>query len=109
MSCHPQLKLEYIGLGSTLARITRVVKKSEPKTEGKKGKSKAKSSAIFNTGPLSPIGIDGFGLSDSESEYDSDEGFECGSDIKLEVSESMRFCEVVGVRIFRKDVVHGRL
>lgn len=109
MSCHPQHKLEYIGLGSALAQITRFVKKSEAKAEGKKEKSKAKSFATLHTDPLSPIDIDGFGLSDSESDYESDGGIECGNGVKLKVSESIRFSEVEGVRIFMRDAVHGRL
>jgi hypothetical protein len=56
------------------------------------------------------LGADGWGDSASESESESEDGEGEGSGIwKVESVEGLKFCDVVGVRIFEKDVVYMRL
>lgn len=118
LSCYPELKLEYIGFGSastTLARIKRKNKKPVGEEKGK-GKGKAKAFSVGGGGGggfypgFGPLGVEGVSEDEEEDEDEGDEGAGGGGGgVNLEVEETLRFCEVVGVRIFRKDVMGGRV
>ncbi|PQE20195.1 f-box domain-containing protein [Rutstroemia sp. NJR-2017a BBW] len=56
------------------------------------------------------LGVDGVGDSASESESEDGEGGAAGSGVwKVESVEGLKFCDVLGVRIFEKDVIYARL
>lgn len=117
VSHNPEMKLEYIALENTVERLVRRAKKTKSKGKGKamekgKGKGKEMGGGTTSGGPavptldsiLSPPPIS----ESSEDEYLNSED-EVGPGLKLETLEGVRFYDIFGVRIFRKDVMMGRL
>ncbi|KAI2469847.1 hypothetical protein F4781DRAFT_430909 [Annulohypoxylon bovei var. microspora] len=109
ISHHPELKLEWLALGDD-ERVVRVVRKPEKPKQPKfttKGKQLATNPIIdYNISgpfPVAPIEWD----TGSESEDDEEYGQLPG--LKLELSEGYSFYDIVGVRIFKKEIANGRL
>lgn len=117
LSHFPNLKLEWISIDDD--RVERIIRASElpPKPDAdkkKKDKGKAKAATtpplnLFNNAtageslPLLPV--HGW---DSESDSD-DEDANVSSQNKLETIENVHFYDVWGVRIFKKEIMTGRL
>jgi hypothetical protein len=116
LSHYPNLKLEWISIDDErVERILRVQDSPKKPAKDKKDKGKAKalqsvmngltgiSSSIGDT--LPPMPFDGWdSSSDSEDDY-----MEQPSKVKLETVEGVQFCDVWDVRIFKKEVMAGRL
>ncbi len=94
---HADSKLEYIALDSTVERLMR-----KPKDIKKKGKGKDRNAEKENT----KLGVS-LEDDDSSSDESSDEDHQPG--LKIETLENVRFYDVFGVRIFRKDIKAGKL
>jgi hypothetical protein len=110
VSYNPEMKLEYIGLENSVERIVRRAPKSKDvnKAADKKGKGKAVEKIESEAFPtlnsmLTPVVED----SSSDDDDESDDGLIPG--LKLETLEGVRFYDIYGIRIFRKDVMAGRL
>lgn len=110
---NPEMKLEYIALENTVERLVRRLKKPRSKGKGKaveKGKGKDVEidplSAVFPTldSILSPPVV-----SESSEDESVNSEDEVGPGLKLETLEGVRFYDIYGVRIFRKDIMMGRL
>ncbi|KAL2016638.1 hypothetical protein VTK56DRAFT_3218 [Thermocarpiscus australiensis] len=128
VSHHPALKLEWVSIDDddrVDRLVRRVVERKSPKDddddgssssseEKKKKEEKAKGKGKQKAGLLSMLNMDlsaalataelceGF----SESEDDDGDG-DVG--MKVETVDDLHFCDVPGVRIFKKEVVAGRL
>jgi len=115
VSHNPEMKLEYIAVDNTVERLVRRVKKPKNKEKAAqkdKGKGKAKAVTPLST-PSSFPTLDtmlapppDFDASDDESEESDDD---LGPGLKLETLEGVRFYDIYGVRMWRKDVMLGRL
>lgn len=115
VSHNPEMKLEYIALENTVERLVRRAKKTKSKGKGKameKGKGKEVGGGTTSDGPTVPT-LDSILAPPPVSESSEDEGLnsedEVGPGLKLETLEGVRFYDIFGVRIFRKDVMMGRL
>ena len=135
---HPQMKLEYIGLDHTVERLLRKPKgASKSKADRRKDKAKASSpvSETPNVNGVAPTTVQGLTngetqksphpceamtngsaphASNGEIDDDSSSSDEGGDEdlqplLKIETLENVRMYDVDGVRIFRKDVMAGRL
>ncbi|KAI0890177.1 uncharacterized protein GGS22DRAFT_9238 [Annulohypoxylon maeteangense] len=109
ISHHPELKLEWLALGDD-DRVVRVVRKTETPKQPKfttKGKQPATNQVDYNVGggpfPVAPTEWD------DVSESEDDDGDEQIPMQKLELNEGYSFYDICGVRIFKKEVVSGRL
>jgi hypothetical protein len=118
VSHNPEMKLEYLALDNTVERLVRRVKLPKAKDKGKavdkvngilKGptKSDVPGSATYPNimEMMKPT-------EDFSSDYESGEGNsgdESLPNLKLETLEGVRFYDILGVRIFRKDIMMGRL
>ncbi|KAI9848787.1 MAG: hypothetical protein M1838_000368 [Thelocarpon superellum] len=119
---HPQLKLEYIGLDATVERLLRRPRASK--------KRKGKPVGVQNDVLVHDAGAATDSDSSSSSEIDCSEeetlistdfnfttyglqhvhhGGEKQPLLKIETLENVKFYDVYSVRIFRKDVMAGRL
>ncbi|KAM7222771.1 hypothetical protein V8F06_001958 [Rhypophila decipiens] len=116
VSHHPELKLEWVSVDDD-DRVERLIRpsalsKKEKKTKKSKGKQKAVTSLGGNFTSSGGIGGDAFPLFpppdswDLSSESEDDEDL---NETKLETMENIHFYDVWGVRIFKKEVVTGRL
>ena len=115
VSHNPEMKLEYIALENTVERLVRRAKKPKSKGKGKavdKGKGKETEVGATSGSPTFPS-LDSILAQPLVSESSEDEGLnsedEVGPGLKLETLEGVRFYDIFGVRIFRKDVMMGRL
>lgn len=103
LSSHPGMKLEYLALGNAVGRLAWKLK-AAPKSKDK-GKGKA---AIYTPGNL--IVIDDYVEKSGESNSDeSDEEDDSAPGLKLETVDCGRFYDVLGVRMWKKEVLLGRL
>lgn len=138
VSTNPDMKLEYIALGTAVERLVRRAKKpkankpveTQDKGKGKegddkgKGKGKAKQLALDNDDSITfvypnissmngPPGMewDSGTESDSSDEGEDDDSSSDEKDgvLKLETLEGVRFYDIIGVQIFGKDILAGRL
>ncbi len=110
---NPEMKLEYIALENTVERLVRRLKKPKSKGKGKavdkgKGKEVEISSPSLAFPTLDSLLSPGTASGSSEDESVNSED-EVGPGLKLETLEGVRFYDIYGVRIFRKDVMMGRL
>lgn len=116
VSHHPELKLEWVSVDDD-DRVERLIRpssfsKKDKKSEKSKGKQKAVSVLGANSVSGAGIGSDAFPLLpppdswDISSESEDDEDL---NDTKLETMENIHFYDVWGVRIFKKEIVSGRL
>ncbi|KAI0600003.1 hypothetical protein F4775DRAFT_547619 [Biscogniauxia sp. FL1348] len=112
VSHHPQLKLKYLCIVDD-ERVTRIIRKprTSRKTKKDKGKGKGASQTGLNYswgtshGPFPVVESSWDTESDSEEDEDEDElpGME------LELNENVPYYDIWGVRIFKKEMVAGRL
>ncbi|ELR04410.1 hypothetical protein VC83_02162 [Pseudogymnoascus destructans] len=100
LSSHPGMKLEYLALGNTVGRLAWNVK-AVPKP-----KDKGKGKATMYTGNTSIISE---GKQDESNTDDSDEEDDTAPGLKLETVDYGRFYDVLGVRMWKKEVLLGRL
>jgi len=106
LSHHPELKLEWVCIDedSTTDHIVRAseIPKKSKKSKGKEKATVAASESTDEAFPLLPLDAwEALGESDDE---DDDVG-----PLKLEMIEGVHFSDVWGVRIFKKEVMAGRL
>ncbi|KAI1461584.1 hypothetical protein F4805DRAFT_412589 [Annulohypoxylon moriforme] len=108
LSHHPELKLEWLALGDE-DRVVRVVRKAESPKRPKfttKGKQPATNLIDYNIGGSFPVAPTEW---DEVSESEDDGGDDQPPMTKLELNEGYSFYDIYGVRIFKKEVVSGRL
>ncbi|OBT55279.1 hypothetical protein VE04_05365 [Pseudogymnoascus sp. 24MN13] len=98
LSSHPRMKLEYLALGNTVGRLAWKVKPA-PKSKDK-GKGKA---TMYTDNTVIEEKQDESNTDDSDEEDDSAPG------LKLETVDCGRFYDVLGVRMWKKEVLLGRL
>ncbi|KAK3368925.1 hypothetical protein B0T24DRAFT_680993 [Lasiosphaeria ovina] len=111
LSHHPEMKLEWISIDDE-DRVERLVRpsstsKKDRDSKKSKGKQVATSSGVVSNDvfPVLPQ-IDMWNVSsDSEDDYE-DGDFK---NTKIETIENLHFYDVWGVRIFKKEVLFGRL
>jgi len=114
---NPDMKLEYLALQDNVDRLVRRSALYVSKTKKAKGKGKAKESKhlaemiLGVSNALTGDAANGAPFewqasSDDEDQWDVPVG---KAGLKVETVEGVRFGDVVGVRIFEKDVVGGRL
>ncbi|KAH0431396.1 F-box domain-containing protein [Colletotrichum camelliae] len=113
--CHyPHLKLEWISIDDD--RVERIIRPppqtpAAKKEEKKNKKGKAKASAVpggfggLSTEQFPPLPMPGW---DTDSDSD-DEDTDIVANTKLETVEGVHFYDVWDVRIFKKEVMAGRL
>lgn len=108
---HPQMKLEWVSIDDD-DRVERIIRPSEARKQEKKSKkAKGKQKATNNspspgdndTFPVLPA-LDSW---DASSSSDDDDGE--GQSPKVESIEGIHFYDVWGVRIFKKEIVTGRV
>ncbi|KAF4633395.1 hypothetical protein G7Y89_g4716 [Cudoniella acicularis] len=126
VSHNPEMKLEYLALDQYVDRLVRRSKAyaSAKKAADKKGKGKGPDNAkalaemVLGPGGTWPDGgvISGSGSSITAgplvdwqaSSDEEDSGVIVGKmGLKVEAVEGIRFCDIVGVRIFERDVMGG--
>lgn len=101
VSHHPSMKLEFVALDGNVERLIRpVAGAARPKGE-RKDKGKGKAAGLF------PSLTAGKEEESSSSEEESEGEYTPG--LRLKTQESGRFYDVYGVRMWRKDVLLGRL
>ncbi|KAH7385118.1 F-box domain-containing protein [Cadophora sp. MPI-SDFR-AT-0126] len=115
--CHnPSMKLEYLALDQALDRLVRRKPMLKPKVD-KKGKGKeanwtsAKALAELVMGSAA---ISTSGGWNEESKYDfpdssDDEDGIVKTGLRVETIDGIRFSDVLGVRIFERDILTGKL
>jgi len=110
---HPEMKLEWISIDDD-DRVERILRSADiPKREKKSKKAKGKQKAANNGNnnpfndmfPVLPA-VEAWDMS-SDSDSDDDDGD--GPGLKLETMEGIHFYDVWGVRIFKKEIIWGRL
>ncbi|KAI1503059.1 hypothetical protein F5X99DRAFT_376643 [Biscogniauxia marginata] len=108
---YPQLKLEYLCMVDD-ERVTRIVRKprATKKTEKGKGKGKETSQPGLSFGWIGsePFSVPVASGCDTESDSDEDDDDEFPKS-ELELNEHVPYYDIWGVRIFKKEVVAGRL
>lgn len=115
---HPEMKLEWISIDDD-DRVERIIRSSDsPKKDkkSKKAKGKQKATTGGSGGSSSLLGNDMFPVLpaldtwDVSSDSDDDDDFDGeGRGLKLGTVSGIHFYEVWGVRIFKKEVLWGRL
>ena len=108
LSHYPNLKLEWVSInnGDRADRIVRysdLPQKETKKSKKKKGKEKAAIPA--SNGPFPVLPLEAWDVASSSD--DDDEG--AFGSLKLDTIEDIHFYDVWGVRIFKKEIVSGRL
>lgn len=107
LSHYPKLKLEWVSINNG-DRADRIVRYTDlPQSETKKSKKKGKEKAPMpsTSGPFPVLPLDTW---DGASSSDEDDVDGPGS-LKLDTIEDIHFYDVWGVRIFKKEIVSGRL
>ncbi|KAI1469963.1 uncharacterized protein F4812DRAFT_421070 [Daldinia caldariorum] len=112
LSFHPELKLEWLALGDD-ERAVRIVRKPgvprKSRADSKKEKDKKQASSSnqnYSNSGLFPVAPVEWGATSDSDEYDDDDPL---LRVKLELVEPFSFYDVFGVRIFKKEIVKGRL
>ncbi|KAI1805900.1 hypothetical protein F4811DRAFT_512998 [Daldinia bambusicola] len=110
LSFHPELKLEWLALGDD-ERAVRIVRKSgvprKSKADSKKDKEQTPSSNQgYSDSGLFPVAPVEWGATSDSDESDDDDPL---LRVKLELVEPFSFYDVFGIRIFKKEIVRGRL
>ncbi|KAJ2907339.1 uncharacterized protein MKZ38_003196 [Zalerion maritima] len=108
---YPHLKLEFLCIDDE--RVDRILRHAPEEENAKADKEKEKEKANTNgtsiTGPSYPM-LSTANLADgNNSDSDSEAGDRDIQDMTLELFESMQFYDIWGVRIFKKEVMAGRL
>lgn len=110
---HPHLKLEWISIDDD-DRVERLIRASDlpnkDKKQSKKAKGKQKAKTATTGGGNSPFpvlpAVDSWDNAASSSDSESEDE---DKDRRIETVENIHFYDVWGVRIFKKEVVTGRL
>lgn len=111
LSHHPHLKLEWISIDDD-DRVERLLRPSDfPKKDKKsskksKGKQKALGSSLVGGNDMFPVLPPPDNWDASSSGSDDDEDLQ---DTRIETVDNIHFYDVWGVRIFKKEIVNGRL
>lgn len=112
LSHFPEMKLEWLAVDDD-DHVERIVRWKEPPREKKgksrKGKEKAHPTTISN-GDSSHFPV--LSLDHPEAVSDSDEDYGNGSEegvSRIETIDSIHFYDVWGVRIFKREIMSGRL
>ncbi|OBT91204.1 hypothetical protein VE02_00343 [Pseudogymnoascus sp. 03VT05] len=100
LSSHPGMKLEYLALGNSVGRLAWKVKAAP------KSKDKGKGKATMDTGNTI---ITSEEKQDESNTDDSDEEDDSAPGLKLETVDCGRFYDVMGVHMWKKEVLLGRL
>lgn len=116
LSHYPELKLEWLAIDDD-ERVERILRLKEiPKetTKGKSAKSKGKEKAVPLTslpnGDHFPVlTLDSLDLGSESDEDDEDGVTTLDGRPKLETIDNIHFYDVWGVRVFKREVVTGRL
>lgn len=100
LSTHRDMKLEYLALGNTVARlIWKLHATSKPKDMGKgKATMYTADTIIFSEE-----------VPDENNSDESDEDDDSVPGLNLETVDCGRFYDVLGVRMWKKEVLLGRL
>ncbi|KAI0135308.1 hypothetical protein F4814DRAFT_400524 [Daldinia grandis] len=112
LSFHPELKLEWLALGDD-ERAVRIVRKSGAPRKSKVGSNKDKeltpslNQGYVGNGLFPAVPVEWGATSESESDDDEDE--DPPFRVKLELVEPFSFYDIFGIRIFKKEIVNGRL
>lgn len=105
---YPDMKLEWIAIDED-ERVERIIRYTDPPKKDKKTKSKDKGKAVatsaVGTDQFPVLAVEGWDIPGSESD-DEDEG---DTRPKIETLDNIHFYDVYEVRIFRKDIVSGKL
>ena len=97
----PELKLRYLVMSGTVCQLARrPLWAIRSKTTGGKGKGKGKEKAAVNGPTNEPIDA----LTDSENFSDIESG-----GLEMAVVKQLKFSDVVGVKIFEKEIRSGKL
>jgi len=112
LSHHPHLKLEWISIDDE-DRVERLIRPSDlPKNEKSvskkaKGKQKALPGGFGSSGnDLFPVLPPPDNWDNASSDSDEDDDLQ---DQRIETVDNIHFYDVWGVRIFKKEIVNGRL
>jgi hypothetical protein len=113
LSHHPELKLEWISIDDE-DRVERLIRPSDlPKKEKgtskkAKGKQKALPASGYGSGvnDLFPVLPPPDNWDNAASDSDDDDELQ---DQRIETVDNIHFYDVWGVRIFKKEIVNGRL
>lgn len=113
VSHYPEMRLEWIAMGDD-HRADRIVRRPEgPKTSRKaktKGKGKEVTVTLMESAPSSfPIMPTNHWNDDSSESEDGEDENDTNAYLKLDLIEAICFYDIWGVRIFKKEVVAGRL
>lgn len=109
LSHFPEMKIEWLAIDDD-EHVERIVRWKEPprekKAKSKKGKEKAQST-LANGSQFPVLNLDNpEAISDSDEDYGSsaEEGIS-----RIETIDNIHFYDVWGVRIFKREVITGRL
>ncbi|KAF9869549.1 F-box domain-containing protein [Colletotrichum karsti] len=111
--CHyPDLKLEWISIDDD--RVERIIRPppqtpAAKKEEKKNKKGKAKAYTGSHTDAFPPLPMPGWNGWTTDSDSSDDEDTDIVANTKLETVEGVHFYDVWDVRIFKKEVMAGRL
>lgn len=112
LSHFPDMKIEWLAIDDDehVERIVRWKEQPKKKKKGKssKGKEKAKPSSLPNGPDLPVLALDPTTETGSDSDEESGNGAEEGIP-RIETIDNIHFYDVWGVRIFKREVVTGRL
>ncbi|KAM0592216.1 hypothetical protein ACHAP6_001959 [Verticillium nonalfalfae] len=111
LSHHPELALEWISIDDD--RVERVIRgpfpSDRPNSDKKKKKGKGKATVLTSsdteTSPFPELPLHNW---DNPSDSD-DEDTDVSAQLKLDTITDVHFYDVWGVRIFKKEVMTGRL
>ncbi len=117
LSHHPELKLEWIAMEDD--RVDRVVRPTEAgeqsDKEEEKKQDRKEGKKVLKGHPDSPSQSNSFGFPalptdglDSDSEGEED-GYDYGTRLRFKTVGPLQFYDVWGVKIFEKEIRHGRL
>lgn len=111
VSHHPQMKLEWLAIDDdSVVRIVRKPGEDKGKAEGdkkkEKGTKKAKATAAAGATWVN-AGYPAMQMQQAELEFSDSEDDEV--EPKLETIENIRFYDVWGVRMFKKEIMAGQL
>lgn len=109
LSHFPEMKIEWLAIDDD-ERVERIVRWKEPPREKKSGSKKGKEKAhvTLTNGSNFPV----LTLDHPEAGSDSDEDYGSGVDeavSRIETIDNIQFYDVWGVRIFKREVITGRL
>ncbi|POS72764.1 F-box domain-containing protein [Diaporthe helianthi] len=116
LSHYPELKLEWLAIDDDdrVDRILRMKELRKGPMKGKSTKSKGKEkvvplTSLPNSDHFPVLTLDNFDLGSDSDEDDDELAFNPAGTSKLETIDNIHFYDVWGVRVFKREVVTGRL